>query len=93
MALLSRMMRTVAVTGRTEDIHTWFADRQAGRWAERTMRAGLPSPASSARGTPAAAVSPSPADPAETMRGLTRLHERGILTDAEFERLRARKGL
>ena len=29
-------------------------------------------------------------DPAETLRELTELHQRGVLTDAEFEGLRAR---
>jgi hypothetical protein len=83
------MMRTVAVTGRADHVHLWVADRQAGAWAERTMRAALPRPAPSA---PAAAVS-QPPDPAETFRRLTELHETGVLTDAEFEALRARAGV
>jgi len=88
-ALLSGMMRTVAVTGRTDHVHLWVADRQAGAWAERTMRAGLPRPAA-----PAPPVeTPPPADPAETLRQLTQLHESGVRTDAEFERLRAGAGV
>jgi putative oligomerization/nucleic acid binding protein len=33
-----------------------------------------------------------PADPQAALRDLTELHQRGIVTDAEFERLRARVG-
>jgi hypothetical protein len=77
------MMRTVAVTGRTDHVHMWVADRQAGEWAERTMRGALPRPAPPAP----------PADPAETLRQLTELHGSGVLTDAELEALRARAGV
>jgi hypothetical protein len=80
------MMRTVAVTGRTDHVHLWVADRQAGAWAERTMRGALPRSAAPATAAP-------PADPAETLERLTQLHESGILTDAEFEALRARAGV
>ena len=34
-------------------------------------------------------TSPSGPDPGETLRELTELHQRGVLTDAEFEALRA----
>src|SRR5262245_2542262 len=79
--LLSGMMRTAAITGRTDHVHLWVADRQAGDWAERTMRKALP------QSSPPAAPPP-PADPAETLRQLTQLHESGVLSDAEFESLR-----
>ena len=49
----------------------------AGRWAARTAGAAMPTRASEARR-------------AEAMRSLTELHERGVVTDAEFERLRKR---
>jgi hypothetical protein len=84
MALLSGMMRTVAVTGRTDHVHLGVADRQAGAWAERTMRGALPRPSP---------VATPPADPAETLRQLTQLHESGVLTDSEFESLRAHAGV
>jgi Short C-terminal domain len=90
MALLSRMIRTAAITGRTDTINAWFAGRQGGRWAEQTVRAAVPTAASHARGTPPAVATRPPADPAKTLQQLTELHERGIVTDAEFERLRAR---
>jgi hypothetical protein len=32
-------------------------------------------------------------DPADTLRELTELHEHGVVTDAEFEALRARMGV
>ena len=34
-----------------------------------------------------------PADPAETLRELMELHERGVVTDSELEALRARMGV
>ena len=84
MVLLSGMMRAAAVTGRPQDIRAWVADRQAGAWAERTIRAGLP------RRSPPAQP---PAEPGATLRGLMSLRDRGVITDAEFERLRAREGV
>jgi hypothetical protein len=91
MALLSRMMRTVAITGRTDTINAWFAGRQGGRWAEQTIAAAFPKAAPhAAQGSAPAGRDPSRADPAERLRELTELHRRGVVTDAEFERLRAR---
>jgi Short C-terminal domain len=86
-ALLSQMIRTVAITGRTDTVNAWFADRQGGRWAEQTIRAAFPQ-AAPPTGNPVAA--PLPADPAERLRELTELHRQGVVTDAEFEALRAR---
>jgi hypothetical protein len=93
--LLSRLMRTVAITGRTDSIDTtrvnaFFGGRQGGRWAQQTVAAALPNAApSAAQGSPPAAREPSRADPAETLRQLTELHQDGVVTDTEFERLRA----
>ena len=42
MALLSQMFRTVAITGRTDTVNAWFAERQGGRWAEQTVRDAFP---------------------------------------------------
>jgi hypothetical protein len=89
MALLSRMFRTVAITGRTDTINAWFADRQGGRWAEQTIRAAFPTAAHADR-TPPPDRDPPYADPRETLRELTELHRRGVVTDAEFDDLRAR---
>jgi hypothetical protein len=82
MALLSQLMRTVAITGRTDTINAWFAGRQGGRWAEQTIAAAFP-----------AAAPRTQADPAETLRELMELHERGVLTDSELGALRARLGV
>ena len=90
MVLLSGMMRSAAITGRTDTIGAWCAGRQGGRWAEQTVRAALPTAAPKARRNPPAARAPAGADPAEALRELSELHQRGIVTDAEFERLRAR---
>jgi hypothetical protein len=85
MVLLSQLMRSAAITGRTDNLATWFAGRQGGRWAEQTVRAAIPTAA--AHG-PSTAREPRPADPTETLRELTELHERGVVSDAEFEDLR-----
>ena len=87
MVLLSQLIRSAAVTGRTDDLATWFAGRQGGRWAEQTVRAAIPTAAAHGPVTPR---EPRPADPAETLRELTELHERGVVSDAEFESLRTR---
>ena len=88
MALLSQMFRTVAITGRTDTVNAWFASRQGGRWAEQTVRDAFPTvPPHGQRSRSAVATRP-PADPDQTLRELTELHERGVLTDAEFEDLR-----
>jgi hypothetical protein len=83
MALLNQMFRTVAITGRTDTVNSWFASRQGGRWAEQTVRDAFP------RVQPASATR-SPADPDRTLRELMELHGRGVLTDAELEGVRAR---
>jgi hypothetical protein len=87
MALLSQMIRRVAITGRTDDLNAWFADRQGGRWAEQKVRAAFPAGPRQAKRTRAATKPP--ADPAETLRQLTELRRRGVVTDAEYESLRA----
>ena len=81
-ALLSGMMRSAASWGRTDTLSAWCAGRQGGRWAEQTVRAAIPTTAPHAK--------PAPADPAERLRKLTELHDDGVVTDAEFEALRAR---
>ena len=85
MVLLSQYIRRAAITGRTDNARAWFAGRQGGRWVEQTVRAAMPTAAPPPRHTQAAA-----ADPAERLRELTELHERGVLTDAEFDGLRSR---
>ena len=86
MVLLSQYIRRAAITGRTDTIDpSWFAGRQGGRWVEQTVRGAMPTTAPPARITETAG-----ADPAEKLRELTELRERGVLTEAEFEDLRAR---
>jgi hypothetical protein len=87
MALLSQLMRTVAITGRTDTINAWFAGRQGGRWAEQTIAAAFPAAA------PPTHSDRNQADPAETLRELMELHQRGVVTDSELEALRARMGV
>ena len=86
MVLLSQYIRRAAITGRTDTIDpSWFAGRQGGRWVEQTVRGAMPTAAPLTRTTEAAG-----ADSAEKLRELTELRERGVLTQAEFEGLRAR---
>jgi hypothetical protein len=84
MVLLSQLIRRAAITGRTDTVNAWFAGRQGGRWVEQTVRAAVPTTAPPPQSEAASA------DPAERLRELTELLQGGVLTDAEFERLRAR---
>jgi hypothetical protein len=81
MALFSQLMRTAAITGRTDTMNAWFADRQSARWVERTMAGAVPAQAQHA---------PRRSDPRSTLQTLTDLHDRGFINDAEYQRLRAR---
>ena len=72
MPLLSRMIRNVAITGRTDTIDAWVAGRQGGRWAEQTIRAAFPR-------KPDAQRLP-PADPAEA-----NLYQYKTFSGEEFE--------
>jgi hypothetical protein len=75
MALLSQAMRAEAFTGSTDSLFTRIAGRQGARWTARTV---------------GAAYGRAPAPPADSVATLRDLHDRGVLTDAEFEQLRAR---
>jgi hypothetical protein len=89
MVLLSQFIRRAAITGRTDTIDpSWFAGRQGGRWVEQTVRSAMPTASPPTRST-----DPASRDLAETLRELTELHQRGVLTEAEFEGLRARLGV
>jgi hypothetical protein len=74
------MMRTAAITGRPDRIHAWCAGRQGGRWAEQTVAAAFPQAAPRAPRLP----------PDEAFDELMELRQRGVITDAELEALRAR---
>jgi hypothetical protein len=74
--LLSQMVRQATVTGRTDYIQSWLGQRQGGRWAQQ-VQAIVP-----------AATRPRP----QRLRELADLHERGVVTDAEYQTLRARIG-
>jgi hypothetical protein len=80
-------MRASAMTGDSRPIRAWFAGRQSGWWATQFRR-------------PATSVAPlvSPGRPAaahadERRRALAELHRRGVIDDAELERLGARLGV
>jgi hypothetical protein len=87
-ALLNSMIRRVAATGRTDSIRGWVAGRQSGRWSDLAVHAAFPKAHRAQSEQPRAATQPA-ADPARVLRELAELHERGVVTDAEFESLRA----
>jgi hypothetical protein len=74
--LLSGMIRQATVTGQTDSINRWLGARQGGRWAEQTVRSVIP------------AARPR----SHSQKDLDALRERGVVTKAEYERLRARLG-
>jgi hypothetical protein len=75
MALLSQLFRSAAITGRADYMNAWFADRQGGRWAEQTVRQALPRV---------------PGPGGAQLSELAELRHRGVITEAEFDTLRAR---
>jgi hypothetical protein len=85
MVLLSGMMRAAAFTGSRQPIDNWFAGKQWGRWVVQGSPDHLPPQA----GPPHASPQP-PADPAKALQNLTQLRDRGVIDDAEFQRLRTR---
>lgn len=92
--LLTSLIRTAAITGSTDAVdprrvNAFFGGRQGGRWAQQTAAAAIPTATPHAQAPPPAARKASPADPAEALRELTKLHQGGHVTDAEFEQLRA----
>jgi hypothetical protein len=86
MALLSQMFRNVAITGRTDNLNAWFADKQGKQWAERTVRRAF-------AGTRPHPAPPPPPDPALTLQRLTELRDSGDITQTEFDQLRVRAGV
>jgi len=91
--LLNRLIRNAAITGRTDAFDTrrvnaFFGGRQGGRWAQQKVAAVIPTAAPhAAQASPPREREPSAA---ETLRELTKLRQRGIVTDGEFEKLRAK---
>jgi hypothetical protein len=90
MVLLTGMIRRAAITGRTDTIGAWCAGRQGGLWAQQMVRAALPTAAPQAPSTPPGGRASARAESAEALRELTELHQQGVVTDDEFEGLRAR---
>ena len=77
MVLLSQMFRHAAITGRPDTLDaSWFAGRQGGRWVEQTVQGAMPTAGQ--------------ANPANTLRKLEELQQRGVITEAELELLRRR---
>jgi putative oligomerization/nucleic acid binding protein len=92
--LLSSAMRNSALTQSTVPVHAWFAGRQYGGWAGQWGAHMVAEDAARKASAQRAAQSRPATDPAtaEAMRTLAELHATGVVTDEEFERLRARVG-
>jgi hypothetical protein len=78
MPLLSGMMRNVAITGSTDHITAWCADRQGRAWAERTVQSAFPD--MHGHGRP----------PDARLQELLSLQQQGVLSEAEIGLLRSR---
>lgn len=101
MGLIGGMARTAVVAGTATAVSNRVSRRQAGRWstqadadAYRSQPQGYPPP-QQAYAAPAPA--PAPAPPAmdsdaliEQLTKLGALRDQGVLTDAEFERQKAK---
>lgn len=87
MVLISQLIRTAAITGRSDNLAEWFAGRQGGRWAEQTVRAAIPTAAAR---TPGTVRGPRRADRDAMRREMMDLHQRGVVDDEELEVLRRR---
>ena len=79
--LLSQLMRSAAITGSTDVVPKQLLGRQGGRWAQQWLDSSVPGGRASA--APAA-------DHGARLRTLDDLHRRGLLTDEELERARAK---
>jgi hypothetical protein len=79
MALLMQAMRNAAFTGSTDSIYTRIVGRQGARWTEQTVRGAYPS--TRAQRPPA------------QLTALTSLRDRGVLSESEFQQLRAQTGV
>ena len=85
--LLSQVMRRTAITGRTDAVGARLLGRQGGRWTQQWIDGAFPAAAARTHGAPP----PSPEDRARAAL-LEDLRRRGVLTEDEFERLRAPRG-
>jgi putative intracellular protease/amidase len=84
--LLSQVIRGVAITGRTDAVGSPVLGRQGGRWAHQWVDSAFPDAATRSRQAP-----PPAAAPGVALQALEELRRKGDLTDAEFERLRAKQ--
>ena len=87
--LLRGVARTAVIAGTATSVSNRVSRRQAGRWAEQDQQAYQ----QQAYQQPPPAEAPA-ADPAasrlDQLKELAQLKEQGVLTDAEFEREKAR---
>ena len=86
-------MRRAELSGSDAPVQAWFAGRQLGPWSAQwgARKGAARRTAARSAAAPPAAARPA-ADPTEALRSLAELHDRGIVTDEEFGRLKARVG-
>ena len=88
--LLRGVVRTAAVAGTATAVSNRVSRRQAGRWAEQDQQA-YQQQAYQQQAAPAPAPAADAADSRlDQLKELAQLKEQGILSDAEFEREKAR---
>ena len=84
--LLRGVARTAVIAGTATSVSNRVSRRQAGRWAEQDQQAYE----QQARHRPPPAGTPSRGQQVGPAEGARQLKEQGILSDAEFEREKAR---
>ena len=93
MGLIGGMARTAVVAGTATAVSNRVSRRQAGRWAAEEpapQYAAPPPPAPVYAAPPPPAVAASQDDLLTQLDKLGQLRDAGVLTDAEFERQKAK---
>ena len=79
--LLRGVARTAVIAGTATSVSNRVSRRQARRWSQEE---GPPEQAYAEPAPPPAPAAPAAPDPIERLTQLGKLHEQGVLTDAEF---------
>ena len=97
--LLSQVIRYTAITGRTDGVRDRVLGQQGGRWAHQWIDSAFPDAAAQTHGAPPPPARPAPPpppppppppDPEATAATLEELRRSGVVTQAEYEQLRAK---
>lgn len=88
--LLRGVARTAVIAGTATAVSNRVSRRQSNRWASQEEAAPAYPQAPQAAAPPSAAPSEPEPDLVAQLNGLADLHDRGVLSDAEFEAQKAR---